>query len=122
MTQLEITTNNYKKIIEAINNNKISSQKELADIVGLSPSIISQLIKRIHGKKQHIFFKSYYYSDVSDVSEIEEVQVMKRMIAEYIANPCIEFYQAKYLMSIYEIDRSDVQRFLAYVNDLKKIT
>ena len=122
MTQLETRVLNYQALIDCIKNNKITSQKVLAEKMGLSQTRISQLIKSINRKKQHISFNGYYTIDIDSALDLEEIVTMIMMINEFTNDPHIIYYQNKHLMGLYNLDYTEVMQFRAYIADMANQT
>lgn len=122
MTQLETRVSNYQTLIDCIKNNKITSQKILAEKMDLSQTRVSQFIKSINRKKQHISFSEYYTVDIDNALDLEEIATMIMMINEFSKDPHIIYYQNKHLMGLYNLDYTEVMQFRAYIADMANQT
>ena len=115
MKQLDITINNYQKMIETINQNDITSQKEIAEKINRSPTTVSTYLRRAnrYGK---IFYKEKrkYITIVSKAEELEYIIKMKKLVERIIKNPEVLLWQYKYAKKEYDATLTEWEEACAY--------
>ena len=123
MKQLEITILRIQQIIDTINNNNINSENQIAEIIGVSQSVVSSTIrKHINIEKNYIYKikinnEEIYKSIIKNADEIPYIIKMKKMIEKLKENPSIYFFSNKWLRYFFELNEKEISQFKAYAID-----
>ena len=125
MTQLERTINNVQNLLDTIENNNCSSQKEIAQIMGIAQTNVSNIInKHINTNKENpiIYIENdYYRSKIKKANKIPYLTKMCTMIEILKEKPDIYYYQNKYLEKFYALNYTEITQFRAYAEDYLRI-
>lgn len=119
MTAFEITIRNIQKILDTINGGKYTAKSQIASAVGVSPTLINNIIKRIEPEISII--DKVYTANVLNAEETEFYKKFSKLIPIVLANPSILFWQNKYISLIFGLSANEVQTLRAYVDDKIRI-
>lgn len=115
MSAFETTIRNIQKVLDAINGGQYTAKTQIASTVGVSPTLINIIFKRI---EHEIFLVDKVYK--ANCTRAEETEFYKKfsvLIPIVLSNPTIMFWQNKYISSMFDLSTSEVQALRTYVND-----
>lgn len=119
MTAFETTIRNIQKVLDTINGGKYTTKSQIASVVGVSPTLINTIMKRIEPEISIV--DKVYTANVSNAEETDFYKKFSVLIPIVISNPSILFWQNKYISLIFGLSANDVQTLRAYVDDKIRI-
>lgn len=119
MTAFETTIRNIQKVLDTINSGKYTAKSQIASAVGVSPTLINTIIKRIEPEIGIV--DNVYTANVLNAEETGFYKKFSKLIPIVLANPSILFWQNKYISLIFGLSANEVQTLRAYVDDKIRI-
>lgn len=116
-TKFETTTENIQKIITAINENNLSSHREITQITGIKQTVISTNIRRI---KEIQKINGLYKCDCQSAEETKWISKMKKSLEIVLEKKEILLWQDKYISALLKISIHEVQQLRAYADEYIK--
>lgn len=119
MTAFETTVRNIQKVLNAINSGQYTAKPQIASAVGVSPTLINTIMKRIESEISVV--DSVYKANVTSAEETEFYKKFSVLIPIVLSNPSILFWQNKYISLMFDLSVREVQALRAYVDDKVRI-
>ncbi|MCM1167721.1 MAG: hypothetical protein NC299_15715 [Lachnospiraceae bacterium] len=119
MTAFETTTQNIQKVLDVINSGHYTAKTQIAKDVGVSPTLISNIFKRIEPEISVV--GKVYKTNCTKVEETEFYKKFSVLIPVVLSNPTIMLWQNKYISSMLDLSTNEVQTLRAYVDDKIRI-
>lgn len=119
MTAFETTIRNIQKVLDTINGGKYTAKSQIASAMGISPTLINTIIKRIESEISIV--DNVYTANVLNAEKTGFYKKFSKLIPIVLSNPSILFWQNKYISLIFGLSANDVQTLRAYVDDKIRI-
>ena len=115
MTAFETTIWNIQKVLDVINKGSFSSKVQIAKAVGVSPTLMNNIFKRIEPEIRYV--DSTYKAACVKAEETEFYNKFSKPLAAVMSDLTIMCWQNKYISAFFGLSMNEVQTLRAYVYD-----